>query len=227
MGQAFTSRTAEDLLGPLNDVETKFAPPRLFVAGPMEIPIPRPRVAIVGSRNASSKGLDTAADIAKTLSKKQVIIVSGLAKGIDTEAHKSAIEAKGRTVAVLGTPLDRVYPKENTQLQQEIMEHHLAVSQFGIGHTTKPGDFVQRNRTMALISNASVIVEAGETSGSLHQGWEALRLGRPLFITESVMESSLNWPKRMIRYGARELSNPEEILEWLPSPHRVIIKVTH
>ncbi|OLD11621.1 MAG: DNA processing protein DprA [Crenarchaeota archaeon 13_1_40CM_3_52_10] len=225
MQERFSTVTSERLLGPLNDVERKFAPPRLFVSGPMEIPLPRPRVAIVGSRKASSRGLDAAKDIARALSKNGVVIVSGLAEGIDTAAHTSAIEEKGRTIAVLGTPLDRVYPKKNTRLQKEIMTNHLAVSQFPVGHPIQRADFVLRNRTMALISNASIIVEAGETSGSLHQGWEALRLGRPLFFWKpTVSESSLSWPKKMMRYGALELTDPEQVMDVLPS-HKGIIKI--
>jgi DNA processing protein len=215
--QQFSTVTPEHLLGPLNDVERKFSPLKLFTAGPMEIPLPRPRVAIIGSRKASSKGLDAARDIAKTLLKKEVVIVSGLAEGIDTSAHTTAIKEKGRTIAVLGTPLDRVYPQKNSELQKEIMTNHLAISQFPVGRPTQREDFVLRNRTMALISNASVIVEAGETSGSLHQGWEALRLGRPLFIWKSIVsDSSLSWPKKMMRYGALELTNPEHVLDVLP-----------
>jgi len=213
----------EELLGPLNDVERKFAPQEIFAAGPMEIPLPRPRVAIVGSRKPSEKGRDAATEIAGMLSKKGVVIVSGLAAGIDTAAHKAAIEAKGRTVAVLGTSLDNVYPKENSQLQKEIATNHLAISQFPIGYPTRPENFVMRNRTMALISNASVIVEAGDTSGSLHQGWEALRLGRTLFIWKSIVgDTSLTWPEQMIRHGALELDDPRRVLDVLPSPQRIV-----
>ncbi len=216
----------EQLLGPINDAEKKYAPPRLFTAGPMEVPLPRPRAAIIGSRRASAKALNVTAEIARKLVKQRVVIVSGLAEGIDTAAHTAAIEAGGRTIAVLGTPLDRVYPQKNSKLQEEIMANHLAVSQFPVGHHTKPKDFVLRNLTMALISNTSVIVEAGETSGSLHQGWEALRLGRPLFIWTSIIsDSSLNWPKRMLRYGALELTDPEQIVDLLPSPERVLIRI--
>ena len=210
--------TPLELLGPLNDVERKYAPSTLFSAGPMEIPLPSPRVAIIGSRKASAKGLSTAAHIASVLSKKGVVVVSGLAEGIDTAAHQTAIEEGGRTIAVLGTPLNRVYPQKNSQLQSQIMTNHLVVSQFRIGSPIQRKNFVMRNRTMALISNASIIVEAGETSGSLHQGWEALRLGRPLFIWKSIVgNSSLNWPKRMMRFGAIELTDPKRVLEVLPS----------
>jgi len=165
--------TTEELLGPLNDVERKYTPLKLFASGPMEIPVPRPRLAIIGSRKASGKSLDVAGEIAKTLVKKRVVIVSGLAEGIDTAAHRAAIGSGGRTIAVLGTPLDRVYPQKNIELQQEIMRNHLAISQFPSGYAIEPGNFVMRNRTMALTANASIIVEAGETSGSLHLGWEA------------------------------------------------------
>ena len=217
--------TAEQLLGPLNDVERNYAPVRLYAAGPIQIPLPRPRAAIIGSRKASEKALDVASEISKTLAKKKVIIVSGLAEGIDTAGHRAAIDAGGKTIAVLGTPLDEVYPKKNALLQEEIMQSHLAVSQFAFGYPIQRQNFVMRNRTMALIANASIIVEAGETSGSLHEGWEALRLGRPLFIWTDLLKSSLNWPKRMLRYGAFELTNPEQVLDVLPSAEKILIKI--
>jgi|SRR5467141_1842426 len=210
--------TPLELLGPLNDVERKYAPSTLFSAGPMELPLPRPRVAIIGSRKASAKGLNTAAQIASVLSKRDVVVVSGLAEGIDTVAHKTAMKEGGRTIAVLGTPLNRVYPRKNSELQQEIITKYLAISQFPVGYPIQPKNFVMRNRTMALISNASIIVEAGETSGSLHQGWEALRLGRPLFIWKTIAsDHSLKWPKEMIRFGAVVLTDPKHVLDVLPS----------
>ena len=215
--------TLEELVGPLNDVEKKYAPKELYIAGKLSIPLASPRSAVIGSRKASSEGLKAASDIARTLARRGVIIVSGLAEGIDTSAHKATIEEGGHTIAVLGTPLDRVYPKENFQLQDVIMHNHLVISQFPIGYPIQPKNFVLRNRTMALISNASIIVEAGDASGSLHQGWEALRLGRPLFIWSSTMNnSSLSWPKKMAMYGAMELTDPEEVLDVLPFRERIL-----
>jgi DNA processing protein len=213
----------EVLLGrPLNDVERKFAPRTLYTQGPMQIPLPRPRVSIVGARKASEEGLKSAAEITRTLGASGVVIVSGLAEGIDTSAHKSALGAGGRTIAVIGTPLDKVYPSKNTGLQQEIMRNHLVISQFAIGHPTLPKNFVLRNRTMALISDATIIVEAGEKSGSLHQGWEALRLGRSLFIWKSILsDGRLTWPQKMMEYGAMELTDPGDVLEFLPSDVQV------
>jgi DNA processing protein len=215
----YLSMNTEKLLGrALNDIEMKYSPKLLYVKGSMEIPLPCPRVSIIGSRKASPNGLADAKKIARTLIENQTVIVSGLAEGIDTVAHETAINMKGRTIAVIGTPLNKVYPRKNFELQQEIMNNHLVISQFPIGHPTTPKDFVLRNRTMALISDATIIVEAGDTSGSLHQGWETLRLGRPLFICESVVnDTQLSWPKKMIEYGAMKLDEPTDILENLPS----------
>ena len=215
--------TLEELIGPLNDVEKKYAPKQLYIAGQLSIPLPSPRVAVIGSRKASSKGLRAARNIAQVLAQHNVIVVSGLAEGIDSAAHKSAIEANGHTIAVLGTPLDQVYPRENAHLQDLIMRKHLAVSQFPIGYPIMPKNFVIRNRTMALIADASIIVEASNSSGSLHQGWEALRLGRPLFIWSPLMhDPSLSWTKKMAAYGAMEFTEPEEVLGDLPSHDRII-----
>ena len=153
--------TPEGLLGrPLNDVEQKFAPRQLYVAAGKKIPVQGPRFAIVGSRKATSRGIEAAREIASYLVKKEVVIVSGLAEGIDTSAHKVAIEQGGLTIAVLGTPLNKSYPAKNAELQDIIMHKHWAISQFPIGHPTRPKDFVLRNRTMALVSDASIIVEA-------------------------------------------------------------------
>lgn len=209
----------KDLLGrPLNDIESKYDPKTIFYEGSMEIPLPCPRVSIIGSREGSEKGLAEAKEITKILVENQVIIVSGLAKGIDSVGHKTAIEQGGRTIAVIGTPLNKVYPKENLDLQNELKKNHLVISQYPVGHSTTRKDFVMRNRTMALISDGTVIVEAGESSGSLHQGWETLRIGRPLFICKSVVENeNLEWPKKMIKYGAMVLEEPTDILENLPS----------
>jgi len=208
----------EELLGPLNELELKFAPRKLFVSREVTFPLSHPRVAIVGTREPSNEGRRAASEIAGFLARNGVTVVSGLARGIDTIAHRAAIEAGGFTVAVLGTPLSRSYPRENAQLQSTIMRRYLAISQFAEGHPVSPSNFILRNRTMALVADASVIVESGEGGGSLHQGWEALRLGRPLFIHgREFAKSGLAWPKKMANYGAVEFSDPSAILEAIPS----------
>ena len=215
--------TLEELIGPLNDVEERYAPKELYLAGDLPVPLPKPRAAIIGSRKASTEGIKAASYIAYELVKEGVIIVSGLARGIDTSAHKTTIENGGDTVAVLGTPLNKFYPRENRGLQEFIMKKHLAISQFPFDYPIQPRNFVIRNRTMALISDASIIVEASDSSGSLHQGWEALRLGRPLFIWKSLTEDdTLSWPEKMMEYGARVLTEPEEVLDFLPTNERIL-----
>jgi DNA processing protein len=208
----------EALLGPLNEFEQKYAPKHLFAAGRVDLLRGRSRVSIVGSRQASAEGKSRASRLARFLTSKGIVVVSGLAEGIDTAAHIAAIEAGGDTVAVLGTPLDRFYPKSNEDLQRRIMLEHLAISQFPIGHPVARKNFPLRNRTMALVAEATVIVEAGDGSGSLSQGWEALRLGRALLLMKSTLSvPGLAWPGKMLEYGALVLSAPEEMLEVLPS----------
>lgn len=220
MGPNFRELTVEDLLGrPLNRYERKHAPEKLYLTGPLKVPFEAPRISVVGTRSPSDEGVTFTRELVKRLVEKGIIVVSGLAKGIDTEAHTTAIESGGQTVAVLGTPLDRFYPPENRKLQQLIMEKHLAVSQFPFGHNTHRSDFVKRNRTMALISDATIIVEAEDGGGTLSQGWEAIRLKRPLFLAPFLLERrDLEWPDRMLDYGAEvlNLENIEEICETLP-----------
>jgi DNA processing protein len=210
-----------DLLGPLNDVELHNAPARLYVTGYPHLLREFRRVAIVGSRDASELGLRRAQRLAHFLVEHDIAVVSGLARGIDTAAHAASLGGGGRTIGVLGTPLDQCNPRSNEELQARIGAEHLLVSQFPIGQTVQRSHFVLRNRTMALISHASVIVEAAESSGSLSQGWEALRIGRPLFLMRSLVEdTNLAWPRKMIDYGALVLTEPEELLAELPREPR-------
>jgi len=204
---AFHRRAPADLLGVLNEVEQKHAPCDLWLAGNLGMLDRGPRVSVVGSRKATPEGIRRAQALGKALVTREITVVSGLAKGIDTAAHTAAIEAGGHTIAVLGTPLDQFYPKENRELQERLMAEQLVVSQFPIGYPVTPKNFPIRNRTMALLTDATVIVEAGEKSGTVHQGWEALRLGRLLFLMENVVnDRALSWPKEMMHYGAQVLS---------------------
>ncbi len=215
--------TVEQLLGPLDEVERKHAPTNLYVAGDTELVTLGARVSIVGSRKATAGGLKRAAKLSALLVEHKVVVVSGLAEGIDTAAHTTAIQQGGRTIAVLGTPLDKCFPAENRTLQDCIMRDHLAVSQFAEGESLGPRAFPMRNRTMALLSDATVIVEAGKQSGTVHQGWEALRLGRPLYILESLVAAGHEWTSELQRYGALVLSESttELFLESLPEESRV------
>jgi DNA processing protein len=205
--ERFMQMTVAEALGTLTDVEEKNAPKTLYFQGNRELLNHGPRVSVVGSRKASEEGLKRARSLARALVAHDIVVVSGLAEGIDTAAHTSALEAGGKTFAVIGTPLDKYYPAENKDLQVRLASEQLVISQFPIGAATTPKNFPIRNRTMALLSDATVIVEAGEKSGTLHQGWEALRLGRVLFLMESVAnDPALSWPREMIKYGAQVLT---------------------
>ena len=212
-------RTPRELLGSLNDVEEKHAPPRLYLYGDEFLARHVPRVSIVGARKATPEGLSRAAKYARALVAGDVVVVSGLAEGIDTAAHTAAIEAGGRTIAVIGTGLDKAYPAANRPLQALIAREHLLVSQFHMGTAIQKKNFPMRNRTMALLSDATIIAEAGESSGSLHQGWEALRLGRLLLLDELLVDNvELEWPGKMMEYGAQRLSPStlEQFVDELP-----------
>jgi DNA processing protein len=208
----------EDILGPLNDVERKYAPERLHAAGNVELLRGTIRVSIVGTRTPTPVGSKRAARLARELAVQEVVVVSGLARGIDREAHVRTIESGGRTIAVIGTPLDRAYPSEHAELQARIAREHLVVSQFAPGFAGGSWVFPARNRTMALLSHATVIVEGGKKSGVISQGWEALRLGRPLFLLKSLVETpGLEWPHQLIQYGARTLVDTLDLLDALPA----------
>lgn len=206
-----------ELLGALSPVELMHAPGALYVAGDVALLEGTRRVAIVGSREASEAAIRRARKLASLLAREGVVVVSGLAKGVDHAAHHGAIAAGGRTVAVIGTPLDRAYPAEHGELQEQLAREHLVISQFKAGARVFPSNFVARNRTMALLVHASVIVEAGDGSGTLSQAAETQRLGRPLFLMRSVLErAGLEWPKRFMDAGARVLDDVQQILDVLP-----------
>jgi DNA processing protein len=168
----------------------------LFYAGDLGL-LSRPCVSIVGTRNASSHGKARATRLARSLVERGIVIVSGLAKGIDTAAHRSAIDSGGQTIAVIGTPLSKASPAENGPLQEMIWREHLLMSPFAEGTKVFPSNFPQRNKLMAAVSGATVIVEASSESGTLHQARACQDLGRWLFILKSVVEDN-EWPKRFL-----------------------------
>jgi DNA processing protein len=185
-----------------------------------------PCVALVGSRQPSPAGLRRARTLAKQLAAADWTLVSGLAAGIDSAVHRAAIACGGRTIAVLGTPLTQAYPPENAALQDEIAESFLIVSQVPVlrherqGWWERSGWFPHRNATMSALTAATVIVEAGETSGTLHQARAALAQGRRLFILESCFQvAGLTWPERFERLGALRVRDFDDIREGLGTPH--------
>ena len=214
------TRSVEDLIGPLNEIERKYAPRQLWVAGDPLIFAHGRIASVVGSRHPSPAGVRRTRRLVSELVKRHIAVLSGLALGVDTVAHATAIERGGRTIAVLGTPLDEVTPRSNARLQGLIIREHVAVSQFAPRSIVQKWNFAVRNRTMALLSPATVIVEAGEGSGTRYQGWEALRLGRPLYFLESAVRSGdIRWINEQIEYGAEILTdaNCAAVLDAIPT----------
>jgi DNA processing protein len=210
----------DELLGPLNEVERRNAPKSLFIAGDTRILEIGARVSIAGAREASPESIRRAAKLAGLLADNGIVVVSGLVGGIETAAHEAAVRHGGRSIVVLDPSLDLADPRQNDVLQPEIMEDHLVVSPYPRSRPISNKDLALRDRTMALISDATVIIEASDSSGSLDQGWEALRLGRPLLVADSMVEETGRvWPEQMLHYGARILSDDslDELLELLPA----------
>ncbi len=178
-----------------------------------------PSVAIVGTREPSKDGVARAARLARRFVADDFTVVSGLAKGIDTAAHTTALEAGGRTIAVLGTPLNRAYPSENSELQKRLGDEFLLISQVPILKYLQAKDprvnryfFPERNVTMSALTLATVIVEAGDTSGTLHQARAALDQGRKLFILDSCFQRRrLTWPAQFAELGAIRVRDYDDI----------------
>lgn len=175
-------------------------------------------VAIVGTRKPSEEGVRRAAKLARHFVKDGFTVVSGLAQGIDTVAHQTAIEANGQTIAVLGTPITDSYPAENAGLQRRIADDFLAISQVPIvrhSRQTPYGNrffFPERNVTMSALTEATVIVEAGNTSGTLIQARHALQQKRKLFILDNCFRNpELTWPAKYLEKGAIRVSDFDEI----------------
>ena len=176
----------------------------VFCVGHREL-AKRKSVAVVGSRKVSSEGAARARRLAKELAGHGIVVVSGLAEGVDRNAHQAAIDAGGETIAVIGTPVDRAYPAQHAELQETIYRHHLLISPFPKGYPVQKSSFPERNKLMAAISDGTCIVEATDVSGSLHQAAECAGLGRWLFILKNVAENpALSWPRKFIDSEHRE-----------------------
>jgi DNA processing protein len=178
-------------------------------------------IAVVGTRKPTSDAEKRAEKLTRMLCDEGFTIVSGLANGIDTIAHKTAISNGAPTIAVIGTPLSSVYPKENADLQAEISRNHLLISQVPVCRyeaqdwRINRGFFPERNITMSALTEATVIVEAGETSGTLIQARHALKQKRKLFILDSCFHKGLAWPPKYAAEGAIRVKDFEEILAHL------------
>ncbi len=184
-------------------------PPLLFVAGRM-IPADHWSIAVIGSRQATHSGISAAREIARHLVEQGFTVLSGLAAGIDAAAHSAALNRAGRTVAVIGTGLDRCYPPQNAALQHQIADRCAVVSQFCPESAPSRISFPMRNAVMSGLALGTVIVEASHTSGARIQARLALAQGRPVMLLDRLLEQQ--WAQELAaRPGVHVVSSPAEI----------------
>lgn len=189
-------------------------PPLLFVTGEL-LSTDEKSVAVVGARKASEGGLELARSISEGLAARDYTVVSGLAEGIDAAAHQAAVEAGGRTVAVIGTGLRRSYPAKNAALQQRIAREAAVVSQFWPDQPPTKTTFPMRNAVMSGFALATVVVEATATSGSRMQARLALEHGRRVFLAATLVRGE-DWARDFAeRPGATAFSSADEIVDHL------------
>ena len=179
-------------------------------------------IAVVSTRKPTETAISLTHRLVEHLVQEDYTVVSGLAKGIDTAAHAAAIAAGGKTIGVIGTPISDAYPRENRALQARIAREYLLISQVPVlryhnrDWRSNRTFFPERNKTMSALSLATVIVEAGESSGTLIQARAALRQRRPLFILDHCFRHrSLDWPGTFLRKGAIRIADFTEIGEHL------------
>lgn len=205
--------TIEEEQYPRNLINIYDPPPVLYVKGEL-VEYDNNAIAIVGSRRASEYGNKTSYNIARELAKNSVTVVSGMAIGIDSAAHKGAIAGHGRTIAVFACGLSRVYPSSNISLAKEIIKNGAIVSEYPLGIDAMPHNFPARNRIISGLSNGVVVVEAGEKSGSLITADFALEQGRDVFAVPGNINSYISkGTNLLLKNGAKLVTCVNDILE--------------
>ena len=191
----------------------------LYVRGDWQACFEQPCVGVIGSRLCSTYGTNAAEMIARDLASRGITVVSGLARGIDTSAHKGAIAGKGKTIAVLGTGIDGVYPKENARLTHEILDSGGAlVTQFPLGTPPLKDNFPYRNRIISGLSHGVLLVEASERSGSLITARLAMEQNREVMAVPGNITSSNSYGTNyLIKAGAKLVQQWQDVVAELPS----------
>ena len=178
-------------------------------------------VAVVGTRNASGAGLARAGQVAGRLAEREVTVISGLARGIDTAAHRAALASGGRTIAVLGTGITRCYPPENHELAEQIAQAGAVVSQFWPTRTPGRDTFPRRNVVTSGLSQGTVVIEASHTSGAKMQARLALEHGKTVFLADTLVTDQA-WARDYVdRHGAISVHDADEVLPHLATADRV------
>lgn len=203
-------------------LETADPPPLLYLVGRIDL-LRAPAVAVVGSRNATAQGVNNAENFSKSLSQSGLCIVSGMALGIDTAAHQGGLAGAGKSVAVVGTGLDRVYPARNKALAHQLAQHGALVSEFPLGTPALANNFPRRNRIISGLSLGCLVVEAAVSSGSLITARLASEQGRDVFAIPGSIHSALSKGcHQLIKQGAKLVERAEDVLEEINWPARAV-----
>lgn len=201
------------------------APLVLYVKGDWNGAMTQPRVAIVGSRHCSTYGRNITAKFARDLASHGITVVSGLARGIDSAAHEAVLEVEGRTIAVMGTGLDDVYPRENEKLAEKITDRGALVTEFPFDKPPLPQNFPYRNRVISGLSLGVVVVEAAEQSGSLITARLAMEQGREVFAVPGNLTSAKSiGPNRLIQDGAKLVMDWRDVVAEFSYELRLLMK---
>jgi DNA processing protein len=199
---------------PINLRKVYDRPPFLFIRGTLLEQDAR-SIAVVGTRKASGRGLELARDLATALATRSVTVVSGLAAGVDTAGHTAALDAGGRTIAVMGTGIDRIYPAPNARLAERIVGNGALVSQFWPGMPPRSANFLLRNVVTSGMAVGTVVVEASNTSGARHQARMALEHRKRLFLVRDLVMHE-EWAQRYAkRPGAVVVDSVDDVLSVL------------
>ena len=211
----------KDTAYPKSLLETESPIPLLYYKGNLNL-LKQPLVSIVGTRNMTYDGAARAAKISRLMSDNGYTIVSGLAKGIDTIVLETAVKCNKPVIAVIGTPINEYYPKENQKLQDYISNNYLLLSQVPFykyskqPFSTKKFYFPERDVTMAALAKATIVVEASDHSGTLIQARACMKLNKPLFILNSCFENEkITWPKYYESKGAIKVKEINDIIKKL------------
>ncbi len=212
----FTSRDYPKALFQIPD-----PPPFIYAKGPLSLG--NAAIAIVGSRRATSYGLMTTGKLSGELASRGVCVVSGLARGVDTAAHRGALQAGGKTIGVLGCGIDKIYPPENRALFEEMSQKGCLISEYPLGTMPLAENFPRRNRIISGLCCGVLVVEAAENSGSLITAQYALEHGREVFaVPGNISFATSRGCNRLIKQGAKLVDCIEDILEELPGRERLL-----
>lgn len=211
MGLTVVTPCDEEYPAPLKNI---YDPPLvLYMRGKWE-PRDRRSLALVGTRRPTHYGASVADRFAYQLARVGFTVTSGLARGIDTAAHRGALKGKGRTLAVIGSALDRLYPPENAQLADEIAEHGAVISEYPLGREPDRTTFPYRNRVVSGLSMGVIVVEAGATSGALYTAQQALEQGRAVFAVPGRIDTpAAKGCHRLLKQGAKLVEDVDDILQ--------------